>query len=154
MITASLIAASHVLALGIGLGAVYTRGLAIRRFMVTPRDSEELNRLLMADNFWGLAAILWLSTGLARAFGGLEKGTQWYLQNGMFHLKLGLFGLVFLLEIWPMITFIRWRIQRARGDLSFDVGVLPKFRVINDIEVGLVIVIPFVASLMARGFGS
>lgn len=138
----ALLSALHVLALGIGLGAVWNRGRAMRM--------GNVERLLAADNAWGLAALLWLGTGLARLFGPFEKGASWYLANPLFHLKLTLFGLVLLLELWPMITFVRWRIARARGG-SVDTSVLPRLAVINSIELTIVVLITFVAAAMARG---
>ena len=43
---------------------------------------------------WGIAAALWLVTGLLRAFAGLEKGTGFYLASPLFWTKMGLFLLV------------------------------------------------------------
>ena len=60
-----LLAAIHLLALGIGLGAVWVRARALRG---SP-DESALRRALTADGVWGLAALLWLSTGLWRLFG-------------------------------------------------------------------------------------
>ena len=105
------VAALHLLALGIGLGAIWARGRALRGTL----DAPGLNRLFYADNWWGVAALLWLATGLFRAFGGLEKGTEYYVNNWLFLTKMGLFLLVVALEIWPMVTFIRWRIRLGRG---------------------------------------
>jgi len=65
--------------------------------------------------------------------------------------KIGLFLGVLALEIFPMITFIRWRIARAHGTpftADAPLGVLVR---LNDVEVALVVLIPFVASLMSRG---
>src|SRR5712691_3327278 len=107
----AVVSALHVLALAIGLPSVFLRSRALKR----PLDAEGLRRLFAADNAWGIAALLWLVTGAVRAFAGLEKGSFFYLHNRMFFLKLGLFGAVLLLELWPMITFIRWRIARRRG---------------------------------------
>ena len=142
---AGLLSALHLLALGIGLGAVYARGRALR----TP---VELDRVFRADNFWGLAALLWLATGLLRAFGGFGKGTAYYMSHPLFHLKLTLFAIIFLLEIWPMITLIRWRLARRRGQ-AIELAAAPKLRLLNQIELALVVVIPFIAAMIARGIG-
>ena len=104
--TSAIISALHVLALALGLGSVYARGRALRG----PLDAGGLRRLFAADSVWGVAALLWLVTGLLRAFGGLEKGTQFYLTSNLFWVKMTLFGIIVLLEIWPMVTFIRWRV--------------------------------------------
>src|SRR5262245_60391347 len=110
MIIRWLVAALHLLALGVGLGAVWMRGRALR----TPLDVIGLRRVFSADALWGAAAGVWIVTGLLRAFAGLEKGTAYYLQNRAFWVKMGLLGCILLLEVWPMITFMRWRRLQAR----------------------------------------
>ena len=151
MVLAAFIAALHYLALALGLGAVFARGLRLRDLSRLLADHETLSRLFRADSAWGLAALLWIATGLVRVFGGLEKSPAFYLRNGFFFVKMGLFLVVLALEIFPMITFIRWRIARARGTpftADAPLGVLVR---LNDLEVALVALIPFVASLMGRG---
>jgi putative membrane protein len=146
---AAVVSALHVLALAIGLPSVFLRGRALRGRL----NSEGLRRLFAADSVWGIAAVLWIATGLLRAFGGLEKGSQFYLGSTLFWVKLGLFLLVVALEIWPMLSFIRWRIQLGRGQTP-DTSHARVFYVLTHIEMALVVVIVFVASFMARGFGS
>ena len=140
--------ALHLLALGIGLPSVFLRGRALRG----PLDDAGLKRLFAADTVWGLAAGLWVVTGLTRAFGGLEKGSEFYLNSTPFWIKMSLLGAILILEIWPMTTFIRWRIARGRGR-SLDTGRAGSFYAINQIQVGLVVTMVFVASFMARGLG-
>ena len=101
---------------------------------------------------WGIAALLWVSTGLARAFAGLEKGSAYYLSNDAFLLKMTLLGLVLLLEIWPMVTLIRWRIQLARGE-TIDTQPASRFALITTAQTILVIAMVFAAAAMARGIG-
>jgi len=145
---ASVIAALHVLSLGIGLGAIFARGRSLRALVAG--DGRAIDNVLFADNFWGIAALLWVGTGLTRLFDGLDKEIDFYLYNGFFWVKMGLFGFVFALEIAPMITFIQWRIALGRGAAP-DTGRAARFIRINDIETALVIAIPFAASAMARG---
>src|SRR5438128_6054019 len=102
---AAIVAAFHYLALALGLPSVFLRGRALKG----PLDRDGLRRLFAADSIWGVAAGLWLVTGLLRAFGGLEKGSAFYLASRLFWLKLALFALVVGLEVWPMVTLIRWR---------------------------------------------
>ncbi|PYM07055.1 MAG: DUF2214 domain-containing protein [Candidatus Rokuibacteriota bacterium] len=144
----AVVSALHVLALAIGLPSVFLRGRALKRAL----DAEGLRRLFAADNAWGVAALLWIVTGLLRAFGGLEKGTQFYLNSRLFWVKMALFAGVLALEAWPMVTFIRWRVQRGRGGAP-DTSMARVFYVLNHAEMGLVVAIVFVASFMARGFG-
>jgi len=147
MIAAS-VSALHVLALALGLPAVYLRGRALRG----PLDTAGLGGLFAADNLWGVAAALWVVTGLLRAFGGLEKGTGFYLQSRLFWVKMALFASVLLLEIRPMVTFIRWRARLARGQ-SVDTSSARSLYTINHVELAIVVLLVFVASFMARGFG-
>jgi putative membrane protein len=140
--------ALHLLALAIGLPSVFLRA----RALAGPLDSAGLGRLFAADTVWGLAALLWIGTGLMRAFGGLEKGSQFYLASPLFGLKMALLGAIILLELWPMITLIRWRMVRGRGGTP-DTSSARGFFIISQIQVVLVVVMVFVASFMARGFG-
>lgn len=143
-----IVAALHLIALGIGLGAVVSRGRALGGRL----DPEGLKRVFIADNLWGLAAVLWISTGLARAFGGLEKGADYYLENPAFHAKMGLLALVLLLEIWPMATLIRWRLRRRRG-AAIDGRRGGAFAIISYIQAALVALMVLAATAMARGIG-
>jgi len=81
-----LLAALHLLALGVGLGAVWARGRAFQ----APLDVRGLRRVFYADTWWGVAALVWIGTGLVRAFGGYEKGSFYYLHNHAFWAKMGL----------------------------------------------------------------
>jgi putative membrane protein len=145
---AALISALHLLSLGIGLGAVFARGIALRA--LGKGDGDAVRRILFADNFWGIAATIWIATGLTRLFAGTDKSRDFYLYNGFFWLKMGLFGLIFLLEIAPMGTFIRWRFALRSGGAP-DTRHTPLLIRLNDAELALVLVIPFVAAAMARG---
>ncbi len=138
----------HLLALAIGLPAVFLRGRALKG----PLDADGLRRLLAADNVWGVAAVLWIVTGLLRAFAGLEKGADFYLHSPLFWTKMALFLVVLLLEIGPMVTFIRWRSQLGRGQ-TVDTSPARTLYTLNHIELAIVVVMVFVASLMARGVG-
>ncbi len=146
--TSPIVSALHVLALALGLPSVYLRGRALKG----PLDRDGLRRLLAADTVWGIAAGLWIATGLLRAFGGLEKGSQFYLQSPLFWTKMALFATVIILEIWPMVTFIGWRGALRRGETP-DTSRARALYLVNHVEMGLVVLIVFVASFMARGFG-
>ena len=145
MVLSALLSAVHLLTLALGLGAVFMRGRALAR----PLDEAGWQRLLAADNVWGVAAGLWIASGFGRVFfGGKEPSFYW--RNGFFWVKLALFGLVFALELTPMMTFIRVRSARRRGT------ALPRFPVeaycrINSAEIVLVVAIVFAAAFMARG---
>jgi putative membrane protein len=141
-----LLAALHLLPLGIGLGAVLWRGVSLRG----PLDRVGLQRVFLADTLWGIAAVLWIVTGLMRAFGGYEKDTDYYLHNGAFLLKMILLVLIILLEIWPMVTLIQWRIRQGKQSLT-DTSAASAIARISWVQSGLVVVMIFAATAMARG---
>jgi len=147
-VLSAIVAAFHYLALALGLPSVFLRGRALK----VPLDREGLRRLFVADSVWGVAAVLWLVTGLLRAFGGLEKGSAFYLASRLFWLKLALFALVAALEVWPMLTLIRWRRALGGGRMPDTSAARALFR-LNHVELALIVVIVFVATFMARGFG-
>src|SRR5215210_7449591 len=121
------LAAIHLLALGVGLGAVWARARALGE---RPFDGAAARRAFAADTWWGVAAGLWISTGLWRLLAGTEKATSYYLSNHVFFAKMGFFVLILALEIWPMITLIRWRRAAARGGPGWmpDTGAAGRIR--------------------------
>lgn len=149
MVGAALLSTFHLLALAVGLPGVVMRGRALKRLATDPSAVDDV---FFADNLWGVASLVWIATGLARMLGDFEKGSAFYLGSHAFQVKLGLLGVAMLLELWPMVTFIRWRVRQKRG-LPLDTSASPVLARINAVEVGLTLAIPFVASMMARGIG-
>jgi len=98
MVAAALLSAVHLLTLPLGTSAIFARG----RALALPLDEAGWKRLLAADDAWGVAAVLWIATGLARVFYG-GKETDFYWRNGFFWVKLALFALIFVLELRPMV---------------------------------------------------
>lgn len=145
-----IVAALHVLTLGIGMSAIVARSIALRN--VARGDRGALGQALMADNFWGVAALLWLSTGLVRVFSGVEKGSAYYAANSFFWVKMALFALIIVLELRPMITLIRWRIQGARKQTP-DLAPAGAFATSGAIQTVLLVVMVLLATGMARGLG-
>jgi putative membrane protein len=115
------------------------------------RANADLARVFVADSLWGVAAALWIVTGLWRAFGSLEKGTEYYLSNRVFYVKMALLALILLLEIAPMTTLIGWRIAVRRGD-EINLAPASAFARISHIQAALVVLMVFAATAMARGF--
>ncbi|MNF37118.1 hypothetical protein D3C84_180300 [compost metagenome] len=147
MLTQWFLAAVHLLAFALGFWAVLVRGTAFRRLA---DGATEVRSVLMADNIWGISAVVLLISGGVRAFGGYEKGADYYLHQPLFHLKMTLFVLILLLEIAPMVTLIKWRIALARK-MAIDTGRAKLFARISHIEALLVLLMVVAATGMARG---
>lgn len=141
-----LLAVLHLFALAIGIAAVYARGRALRR----TRSTEDLPAVFLADNWYGIAALLWIATGLWRAFGGVEKGTDYYLGSHWFIGKLTLFGIVLLLELKPMTTLMRWRMALRKG-AAVDTSGTPLLARLTLMQVPLLLLMVVMAAAMARG---
>lgn len=138
----------HLLGLGIGLGAVWARARAFG----SPLDTAGLRRVVQADAWWGVAALIWIATGLVRVIGGLEKGTDYYLGNHVFWAKMSLLLIVLLLEVGPAVTLARWRAHLARGTQP-DTAPAARFARISYVQAGLVLLMVLAATAMARGIG-
>lgn len=147
-----ILAAVHLLALAGGFSAVVQRSHALRE----PASAASLRRAMRADMSWGIAAGLWLATGLWRYLGGIEKDMAYYNHNHAFLTKMGLFLLIVALEISPMLTLIKWRAALAKGTAPETVAVTEvarKIARISGIQALLVVIMVFLAVTMARGLG-
>jgi putative membrane protein len=146
------LAALHLIALGLGLGAVIARGPALRE---SPSNAA-LRRAFRSDSTWGFAALLWIVTGLWRLLDGIDKPRAYYLTNPTFHAKMGLFVLILVLELWPMMTLLRWRRSFSAGESAerlMTSGAGRRIATISHVEALVVVVMVFVAVALARGLG-
>lgn len=143
------LAALHLLGLGVGLGAVWTRAGAL----AGPLDAPGIRRVLAADAWWGVAAALWLGTGLWRLLAGIEKATDYYLASHLFWGKMALFLLILALEVRPIVEFTLWRraVKEGQGpDTSAARGIAATSR----LQAVLVVLVVLVATALARGYGA
>ena len=146
------LAALHLLALGIGLGAVWARA----RTMRSQLDIQTVRRALTADAWWGSAAGIWIGTGVWRLLAQTEKTTRFYMDNHLFFTKMGLLALVLLLEIWPMIVLIGCRRSLSRGALAPETlsHRARTIATISYVEAVLVVLMVVAAVALARGYRS
>lgn len=150
MDTRLLLAWLHLLALAVGLAGVWARARALRDSLRDPADHGALRRAFIGDAWWGVAAVLWLVTGLWRLIGGTEKSTSYYFGNHAFYLKISLFLAIVALEIWPAMTLMKWRTKKVAPDPR-DAG---RIEVISYVQCALVVATVLAAVSMARGYGS
>lgn len=118
-----------------------------------PLELERARRLVRIDAFYGAAAGLVLLTGAARVL-WFGKGLAYYLHNGLFHAKLGLFVLIGLLSIVPTLVFLGWRSALKADQLPpLDPRRGRLVTLVIRLELLLLLIMPLLAALMARGFG-
>ena len=145
------LAAMHLIALGIGLGAVWQRAASLNG----PLDRAAMVRAFRADTWWGIAAALWIATGLWRLIAGTEKASTYYMHNQFFFAKMLFLVVILLLEVGPMITLIRWRQIAGRGTSAWNPNPAAARRIarISYVEAALIVAMVFAAVAMARGYG-
>jgi putative membrane protein len=138
--SAALASAVHVLGIAVSLLAIVGRARALGR-----ADLVEAER---ADNLWGLSAIVVIGSGLARLL-WFEKGSAFYLAHWAFHAKMGLLGLILVLELLPMAYLVRYRVQVWRGAAPAELPVALLAR-ISWTEACALFFLPLLAAAMAR----
>lgn len=110
---------------------------------------QQIQQLAKIDTVYGLSAMLVVGMGLALWF-GLGKPTAYYSENPVFHAKVGLAVIVGLLSIYPTVFLARHR----KGDDPTSEVILPaRIRQVVTLELVIMLVIPFLATLMAAGVG-
>ena len=105
-------------------------------------------RLARVDAGYGASALIVLVSGLMRLF-VFGKPVAYNMKNGLFHEKITLFVVMLLMSIYPTIKFIRNRNAPVDGKAVYPgaVGVLMKIQLL------MLLVIPMLAVMMARGYG-
>lgn len=145
------LASLHLLALSLGMMATVLRGSALRE----PFAPLSLKRALRLDLIWGIAAVLWIATGLWRLLGGIEKPLAYYMANHWFMAKMGCFVLIALLEVWPMVVLTRARIalRHGRDAAAIVVPAGGRIALIGHVQATIALAMIFMAVAMARGYG-
>jgi len=124
-------------------GAVVIENIAIKP-TITGEDARNLAKV---DAVYGAAALFVVVFGLILWF-GVGKPADFYTQNPVFLVKLGLFLLVGLISIYPTIFFFKNRKSELEA-----IPVSNVIRLILKLEIVLLCIIPVLAFLMARGIG-
>lgn len=133
----------HFAALILFAGALVIENMAIKP-AINREDAHNLARVDMAAGAGAVLSflfglILWLWVG---------KPAQFYSSNPVFHAKLVLFFAIVLLALYPARFFIR-NATTERDNLEVPKAV----RTVLRLELILLLIIPLLATLMARGIG-
>ncbi len=101
------------------------------------------------DLFFGIFAGLTILTGLLRMY-HFGKGVDYYLSNPLFVLKFSLFILVGLLSIYPTVYFLK--IKKSKMETE-KIKYFKLILLIIRLELILLLLIPFLGVLVAKGIG-
>jgi putative membrane protein len=115
---------------------------------------QTARRIRRADAAAGIAAVALLLFGSLRVL-YFDKGSDYYLDNLFFQIKIGLFVLAVLISIYPTTRFARWKSELAQG-VAPELGAAQVKNLKRALHWELVLIIGILlcASLMARGYGS
>jgi putative membrane protein len=148
-VIAALFAWLHLLAAGTAAGLLLAEYWLCRR----QPDRSQVRLLGAVSMSYFLALIASLATGLARLlyFG---QHPDYYVANRLFWLKIGLFVAIALVAVTPAIQYLRWnreaRSKPAFAPLSREVD---RVRASIALGLGLWLLLPLLATLVARGYG-
>ncbi len=132
----------------LGLAGLFA-ALAVELALFAPRvDGAAARRLARVDALYGLSALVALGTGLLKLFAG-SKPAAYFGVNPLFHVKMTLFVVVLLLAVYPAVHFFKRRRTPPGQEAVYPraIGVLLR------VELALLLVMPLLAVLMARGYG-
>jgi putative membrane protein len=139
----------HYLSIIFVIAGVFAELFLVRKVVT----KDNLKRIVAMDGVYGLASIVVVTTGLLRVY-FYGKGSDYYFENSIFILKFSLFILVGLLSIFPTVTFLK--LNKKQKESKEDQIEIPSYRLISNlirIEFIILIIIPFLAILMANGIG-
>jgi putative membrane protein len=143
-----LLAVTHLLGLVFGVTVLVLRAQALAR----AERADQLKPVFLWDNLYAGVAFVWIGSGLLRAFGGFEKGADYYLSNHVFWTKLLFLAVVLGAEGVLVVRFIRWRIAVKRGTpIAFEKK--PALLRLHWVELWSIAGMVTMAVLMARGVG-
>jgi len=148
-VVVALFAWLHLVSVGLAVGLLLSEYWLCRRIP----DRLQVRLLGTVDLGYFLALIGSLATGLARVlyFG---QDTAYYLANRLFWLKIALFAAIGLIALFPTLQFIRWN-REARSAPAFAplTRDLERVRGSLAMQLGLMLLLPLLAILIARGYG-
>ena len=124
--------------------AVFAQAFLLRPEM-TRREIAQIQRV---DILYAVMVVVVLVTGFAQWF-WIGKPSRFYSSNPIFHAKLTLFLVIGILSAWPSVFLGRQR----KGDSEETIEVPKSVTLSVRAEVLLLILMPLLASLMARGVG-
>lgn len=127
---------------------VLVGGIIIENMATRPQiNSEDAHNLSRVDAICGLSVLLLLFFGLI-LWVGVGKPADFYSANPVFHAKLGLFALLVIIATYPAMFFFK-----HRNFIGEVLKVPTAVRVCLRLEIAIVVLIPVLAWLMARGVG-
>ncbi len=82
------------------------------------------------------------------------QGGDFYTSNPVFWIKVTIFIIIGLISLYPTVTYISWVLPiRKNKSIMISENVVKRFKFLITTELIGFAIIPFFATLMARGVG-
>lgn len=110
---------------------------------------SELKRIAIIDLIYGISAILMVVAGLMLWL-SVGKPAELYSKNWIFHTKFTLVIIMSICSFPPTFFFYK----NSKGDPNESVILPKRIKILLRIQLTLLLLIPILAVLMARGIGN
>ncbi|MEO0556410.1 MAG: DUF2214 family protein [Bacteroidota bacterium] len=132
------------------IGILIVFGMVLSELVLVQKELKRsvIKRMFVFDGIYGAFSLVVVGAGLYLWL-GIGKSAEFYTSNPLMHAKVGLFILVGVLSLWPTVFYFKNR----KGRIDEVVKVPSYIKRIIQIELGLLIIIPLLATLMAQGVG-
>ena len=147
--TSAIVAYFHYLGIILCFGALMFERLILKQNL----SKKETISIIIADVIYGIAGLAILITGILRVkyYG---QGGEFYTNNPIFWFKVSLYIIIGLISLYPTNTYILWAIPLSKNKLPvISEDLVKRFKILITTELVGFAVIPFFATLMARGIG-
>ncbi len=149
VIKSASVAYVHYLSFMICYGALIFERISLKE---NPNKKEAIS-MVITDIIYGIAGLALLISGIYRVI-KFGQGADFYTQNPLFWTKIIIFALVGSLSLYPTVTYILWAIPLTKGKLpNVSSNLVSRLKFAINIELVGFSIIPFFATLMARGVG-
>ncbi|RLD61954.1 MAG: hypothetical protein DRJ05_01465 [Bacteroidetes bacterium] len=135
------------------LGIMLLMGSLMAEYLIakTKTTNESVRMLSIANSIFLISLVVVLISGLFRWF-VFGKGNDFYMTNPFFHTKLTLYIILAIIAFFPSRKINKWK-KQLNNDSSFLVAEKENksLFLLFRIEFVLIIIIPLLAVLVARG---
>lgn len=137
----------HFIGIFLVVGSLFAEAWMLKKSMTR----AQLKQLGNIDGIYGLASIITVAAGLIMWLSDIGKPAEFYHDNGLIYLKLGIFTLVGLLSIYPTVFFAKQKQSKKNPDAEELVQIPGRIKTVVMVELLLVFTLPFWAAMMAQG---
>ncbi len=142
-------AAVHHMAAFLIAGALVTEWITLRE----NRDKPSVKTLVQADTIYGVFSVVLILVGLLRVC-YFEKGSEFYVSNSFFWIKIAAFAVMGVLSLYPTITFFKQAKDKVAVFDEPDSVLRSHILMLIRAELVFLAIAVVTAAFMAKGIGT